>query len=62
MEAPIRRTPILLFLLIFGEKMAFFSKNNVNFCKNWQLYEQKRQFLVKFFGENIFKFITTVPE
>jgi hypothetical protein len=47
-----------------AKKVAFFLKTNVviqNVCKNWQCFEQKRQFGRQFFGENIFIVVTSAP-
>jgi hypothetical protein len=55
----------LQFLTIFGDKIGVFLKTNVmiNFIQNLALFSvKKRQFFAKFFGENIFKIITSVPD
>jgi hypothetical protein len=53
------------FLPIFGEKMVFFMKTNVmiQFLHNLAfVLSKKRHFFAKFFGKNIFKIITSVPD
>jgi hypothetical protein len=49
------------FSLFSAKKLAFFSKTNVmiNFFQNLALFGVKN---AKFFGENILKIITSVPE
>jgi hypothetical protein len=51
-------------LTIFGEKIGVFSKANVmiKFLHNLALFPVKNaKFVAEFFGENIFKIITSVP-
>jgi hypothetical protein len=51
-------------LPIFGEKIGVFSKSNVMitiFHKTKSSLSKKRHFSAKFFGENIFKIIISVP-
>jgi hypothetical protein len=55
----------LRFFSIFGEKLAFFSKINVmiKILHNLALFWVKNvNFFAKFFGENILKIITSVPD
>jgi hypothetical protein len=55
----------LRFLTIFGETIGVFLKNQCydqNFAKFSFVLSQKRQFFTEFFGENIFKIITSVPD
>jgi hypothetical protein len=47
-------------LPIFGEKIAFFSKTRVMIKFLQKLYRSSCK-KAKFFGENIFKFLTSVP-
>jgi hypothetical protein len=44
--------------------MAFFSKTNVmvNFLQNLALFRVKNAIFCRFFGENILKIITSVPD
>jgi hypothetical protein len=51
----------LRFLPIFGQKMAFFSKNNQLYGKSNSSWSKNWQFFAKFFGKNIYKIITSVP-
>jgi hypothetical protein len=46
---------------IFDEKLAFFSKTNFMIKTSSRLSE-KTPIFAKFFGKNIFKIITSVPE
>jgi hypothetical protein len=53
------------FLPIFCEKMAFVSKTNVMiifFSKTSSSLSKNANIFAKFFGENIFKIITSVPD
>jgi hypothetical protein len=48
-----------------AKKLAFFSKTNVMitiFAKTSSILNQKRHFFANFFGENILKIITSVPD
>jgi hypothetical protein len=56
---------ITIFCDFSANKMAFFSKNNVmiNFFQNLTVvWAKNAKFFAKFFGENIFKSITSVPD
>jgi hypothetical protein len=46
------------FLPIFGEKIGVFLKNQ----KSSSSLSKKGQYFAKYFGDNIFKIITSVPE
>jgi hypothetical protein len=54
----------LQFFPIFGKKLAFFLNTNImiKLFQNFALFSVKNEnFFAKFFGENIFKIITSVP-
>jgi hypothetical protein len=54
----------LRFFPIFGEKIGIFSKTNVmiTILHNLALFGVKNAIFTEFFGENILKIITSVPD